>query len=313
MYEIHDRNILQELSPWLRRTNWMTRFDGKNMKVLHDLLTEPKRNPQNPDKLRLVWESVDRVIDRCWEGAKDCSNRDWKLILHWLASANKTEHNSTPFSIHMERSTRKGYIKYWQQFMMFVLRGMNDPDQQYGIEYTDDQLAALDAIKKELDEEDVSNDDLDRKVSDASLLFIKHYTFIKQRSALLYFTGVIGYHLGWKRWRNQDSYTPILAGIQWIMRVFMLESAIPQNDRDNWFELYQDDPLQRFNTNHHEYLVEGKAYPYHQIHTLLNYGMKASINVTSRSRIDWSSDRKILYLDGRPLIMTVWKRSPPFF
>jgi len=55
MYEIHDRNILQELSPWLRRTNWMTRFDGKNMKVLHELLKEPKRNSQNPnDKLHLV-------------------------------------------------------------------------------------------------------------------------------------------------------------------------------------------------------------------------------------------------------------------
>jgi len=63
MYEIHDRNILQELSSWLRRTNWMTRFNGKNMKVLHDLLMEPKRNPQNQDDgLRLVWESVARVI-----------------------------------------------------------------------------------------------------------------------------------------------------------------------------------------------------------------------------------------------------------
>jgi len=82
MYEIHDRNILQELSPWLRRTNWMTRFDGKNMKVLHDLLVEPKRNAENSDdRLRLVWESVARVIDGCWESAKDCSSRDWKLSI----------------------------------------------------------------------------------------------------------------------------------------------------------------------------------------------------------------------------------------
>src|SRR5208337_1643282 len=103
MYEIHDRNILQELSPWLRCTNWMTRFDGKDMKVLHDLLTKPKRNPQNPDdRLYLVWESVARVIEQCWESARDCSSRDWKLILHWLASASKTEHNPTPFSIYTE-------------------------------------------------------------------------------------------------------------------------------------------------------------------------------------------------------------------
>jgi hypothetical protein len=314
MYEIHDRNILQELSPWLRRTDWMTRFDGKDMKVLHDLLTEPKRNPRNPDdRLYLIWESVARVIGQCWESVRDCSNRDWKLILHWLASASKTEHNPTPFSIHMERSTRKVYIEYWQKFMMFVLRGMNDPDQQYGIEYTDGQMIALREIKKELDKEDVSNDDLDRKVSAASLLFIEHRNFIKQRSALLYFTGVIGYHVGWKRWRSPDIYTPILAGIQWVMRVMVLESAIPREERDNWFELHEDDPLQCFNTSHHKYLVEGEPYPYDQIHTLLNYGMKASINVTSRSRIDWSPDRKTLYLDGKPLKMKAWKRSSPFF
>ena len=82
MYEIHDRNILQELSPWLRRINWMTRFDGKDMKVLHDLLTEPKRNGPDPDRLWPVWKSVARVIEECWESARDCSNRDWKLILH---------------------------------------------------------------------------------------------------------------------------------------------------------------------------------------------------------------------------------------
>ena len=55
MYEIHDRNIPQESTPWLDRTGWIRRFDGKNMKVLHDLLEQPKSNPQNSeDKLRLV-------------------------------------------------------------------------------------------------------------------------------------------------------------------------------------------------------------------------------------------------------------------
>jgi hypothetical protein len=192
--------------------------------------------------------------------------------------------------------------------MIFVLRGMNDASQEYGIEYTESQLGALGEIKKELEKEDVSNEELDRKVLAASLLFIKHSNFVKQRSALLYFTDVIGYHLGWKRWRGLDDYTQILAGIQWVMRMVVLESAIPKDERDNWFELHEDDPLQCFNSSHHKYLVEGEAYPYDQIHTLLNYGMKASINVTTRSRVSWSNDRKILYLDGRPLKMKAWKR-----
>ena len=74
MYEIHNRNILQELSPWLRQTTWMSWFDGKDMKVLHDLLSEPKRNAQNPDdRLRLVWESVACILEECWESAQDSS------------------------------------------------------------------------------------------------------------------------------------------------------------------------------------------------------------------------------------------------
>ena len=196
--------------------------------------------------------------------------------------------------------------------MVFVLRRMNDPNGQYGIEYTACQLVALQDIKKELNEE-VSNDRLNQKVAAASLLFIKHCSFIKQQSALLYFAGVIGYHLGWKRWKGPDTYTLILAGIQWVMRVVILESAIPKDQCDNWLELHKDDPLQCFNSDHHKYLVEGEAYPYDQIHTLLNYRLKASINVTSRSQIDWSPDRKILYLDGKPLKMKAWKRLDPVF
>jgi hypothetical protein len=192
--------------------------------------------------------------------------------------------------------------------MIFVLRGMNDINGQYGIEYTAEQLAALEDIKTELVEEEVSNDKLDQKVSTASVLFIEHRCFVKQRSALLYFAGVIGYHLGWKRWKNSDTYTPILAGIQWVMRLLILESAIPKDQRDSWFEAHVDDPLQCFKLSHDKYLVEGEAYPYDQIHTLLNYGLKASVNVTSRSRVDWSPDRKILYLDGKPLKMKAWKR-----
>src|SRR5271169_6311783 len=65
MCEIHDRGILEELTPWMRRTGWIARFDGRNMKMLNDLLSEPKRNSQDPDKLRFVWESVERIMRQC--------------------------------------------------------------------------------------------------------------------------------------------------------------------------------------------------------------------------------------------------------
>jgi hypothetical protein len=71
------------------------------------------------------------------------------------------------------------------------------------------------------------------------------------------------------------------------------------------------DPLKDFKEVRDRYLVEDEACPYDWIHKLLNYGLKASINIRTRSRINWSADDKIVFLDGRPLKMNDWKRSTP--
>lgn len=43
--------------------------------------------------------------------------------------------------------------------------------------------------------------------------------------------------------------------------------------------------------------------PFGYIHRLLNYGIAAAKNATTRSRIRWSADNKTLYFDGRQLLM----------
>ena len=306
MYEIHDRNIPQELNPWLGRTGWIERFDGKDMKVLHDLLEQPKSNPQSlEDKLRLVWNSVARLIEKCWMGVRDLANRNWRLVLYWLNSAKKDEQNQSPFKVYMNKKTRVSYGAYWQQFMMFVLRGLQNAEQ-YGIEYTANQLAALRELMAELEKEP-SEKEVDKLVLKASVLLIQHEDFEKERSALLYYTGVMGYHIGWKRWRGPGEYTNMLAGLQWVMRILIVESALPSEERDNWRILHQDNPLSCFKDSH-IYLVEGEPYPYDEIHKLLNYGMKSSNNGQSRSRMSWSPDGKYILFDGRPLWMSAWKK-----
>ena len=306
MYEIHDRNIPQESTLWLNRTGWIRRFDGKNMKVLHDLLEQPKSNPQNSeDKLRLVWTSVLRIIEKCWAGVRDLEDRNWRLILYWLNSAKKDAQNQSPFKTHMNKKTRISYGAYWQQFMMFVLRGLENPED-YGIEYTEDQLTTLTDLMRELRKEEPSEEKIDKLVLKASVLFIQHYDFGKKRSALLYYTGIIGYHIGWKRWRGPGEYTNILAGLQWVIRIFILESTLPTEERDDWDMLHENNPLSHFKRSQ-IYLVEEEPYPYDEIHKLLNYGMKASKNEQSRSRMSWSPDGKYLLFDGRPLFMSAWK------
>src|SRR5208337_2778229 len=77
MYEIHDQGILEELTPWMRRTGWIGRFDGRNMKVLNDLPTRFPHytirimkfvwapiSPNHNHTIRIMWELPIRII---WE------------------------------------------------------------------------------------------------------------------------------------------------------------------------------------------------------------------------------------------------------
>lgn len=101
-------------------------------------------------------------------------------------------------------------------------------------------------------------------------------------------------------------YTQILAGLQFCIRVIVLEHALPQNQRDN-FSTTGRNPLERFQAFHRLYLVEGKEYPFNYIHKLLNYGWEASKNSTTRSRLRWSPDNTTLHYDGYDLVMSEWK------
>jgi hypothetical protein len=61
--------LMVDLTPWLRRTNWLRTFKGKVMDTLVDLVHLPG---QDEPKLQLVSESVQRVItDRCVNSVTD--------------------------------------------------------------------------------------------------------------------------------------------------------------------------------------------------------------------------------------------------
>jgi len=48
--------------------------------------------------------------------------------------------------------------------------------------------------------------------------------------------------------------------------MLILESAIPQAERDRWDEIHKKDPLREFHDSHDKYLVAGEPYPYDEIH-----------------------------------------------
>ena len=195
------------LTPWLRRTGWTKTFEGRDMKELVDLARKPKDGEPG---LLLIWNAIERVVQKCFDGVKDCWNRGWGLILFWLMSTKRSEDSSKPFRMHFKDGTVSRYASYWQQFFMFCLRSLEDPNK-YGVEFRGTQLNGLNELQVMVDLEQPSNDELDKKVMsitnntdelilELSINFIKHADYVKERSVLLYFLGTLGYDSINKQW-----------------------------------------------------------------------------------------------------------------
>ena len=157
----------------------------------------------------------------------------------------------------------------------------------------------------ELDQEDAIA--LDVKMMSMFTSLIKQSEW-QTRSPVRYFCGVLGYNLGSSQWRLPVHYTPILAGVQYCIRVIMLEHALPQDERRDYWKNNRKDPLERFREIRDEWLVAGKPSPFRYVHSLMNYGMGSAKNSGGRDRARWSADNKRLYFDGRVLEMCRWKK-----
>ena len=52
----------------------------------------------------------------------------------------------------------------------------------------------------------------------------------------------MGYKLSESRWKRPADYTPILAALQFCIRVISLEHSLPQDTRDNYVYNEQSTP-----------------------------------------------------------------------
>ena len=228
------------LNPWLRRTEWTLRFKGKNMKEL----IEQTLKPEDSDWCYVVWNGVKKMIEKSYEGVLDCHMRGWAMISFWLASAKKQESSNRPFKHYYVESTVARYIEFWQKYIVFCLRTMDDPE--YGVEFTAEQKDILEHFRADVNLNELTDEDIVARLLNLSMALIKHCDYKRQRSSLIYFTGVLGYNVEGKHWRQAVDYTGILAGLQWCIRVISLEGILHTEDRD----VLQDnevDIMQRYN------------------------------------------------------------------
>ena len=298
---IKDSTSLVTKSPWLRRTRWEEMFTGKDMKALNQLALSPG---QRDTRELYIWSSVERILRECFSAVLDCHTRGWDLVLFWLASVDKNKEDTKPFRTHMDPKAMKRYIGHWQGYIMFCFRAVTtDPN----VEFTQRQTECLYELLSMVELDNVTDKSIiDGKVRQLSTLLIQHSDYTAERSSLIYYCGVLGFNVEFKQWRQPQDYTNILAGIQWCVRVVMLEYSLPCIRRDELTQTPDANPVEIFRAIRDKWLVDGEATPFGYIHRLLNYGIAASRNATTRSRIRWAADDKTLYFDGRALKLSTW-------
>ena len=145
-----------------------------------------------------------------------------------------------------------------------------------------------------------------------SVSLIEHSDFKPETSAIKYFCDVMGYNLSEHRWKQPGEYTNFLAGIQFGIRVLLLESCLPTRERNDYkyrteHEKTGETPLLRFRKFHREWLVMAKACPFTWVHDLMNYGISAFINERGKATVDFSDDGKWVQIHGHPFEISMYK------
>src|SRR2546423_5379554 len=250
--EVQDTTSLVTKTPWLRYNRWEKKFAGQDMKELHALTDLPKVTAIEES---IIFTTVDKVLHACWEGYHDCVNREWDLLPFWLSLVHRDKEETKPFRSYIAPYTLTRYIGYWQSYIVLCYRMFMKADER--LQFTRAQRALL--IKIQALMTDYAEDDnvaLYELLFKFSVSLICHSDYAKETSSLIYYVGVRGYNVDYKQWRQPQDYTTILAGIQFCMRIIMLEHALPITSRDGFTEDSIETPVDKF-CKVREWLIDG--------------------------------------------------------
>jgi len=96
-------------------------------------------------------------------------------------------------------------------------------EEECEIQFLPDQEEILSELREIAESNEEDEEMMDSKLLKVNALLIMHSDYALRKSALVHFFGVLGYDVRTKRWREPNTYTLILAGVQFCMRVLMLE------------------------------------------------------------------------------------------
>ena len=321
--EVKERRLLLsqqppaiELDPWLRYTGW----NAVLLQSKHNLVktAEFTRMPDAEEvQLVQVLQAWSRILERCLDTLTAVDHKD---VLKWWQSPKNEVASQHPFELPQNASTLDKYSRRWQSFLCYVMRTVPkeswEDESETGVKYTERQWNRVQELRTLLDQRPgavaVAVAEDDHKLDTAVMGLIQ--SIVTQdtsrvplyESPLMHFLAVCGIDPVTRSFRTSFVYTPILAQVLWILRLVLLEIALPLQA---WPELELYDLPQarsvarRVHTIREKHLCEGSFSPASSILTQLALGKALNKLHRSPSNIYWSDDRKIVYYDGKGVTM----------
>ena len=239
---VQDNTSLVTKTPWLRYNRWDKKFAGQDMNELHKLTGIP---PATAIEEKVISDAMERILSACWAGYHDCLAREWDLLPFWLRSVMLDKEDTKPFRSYIAPYTLSRYIGYWQGYILLCYRMYELQDER--LKFTRTQFQNLIKVRTLMNQyaEDQA-EELENALFNLSVSLICHSDYAKEPSSLIYYTGIRGYNVEYKQWRKPQDYTTILAGIQFCMRIIMLEHALPMASRDEFTEYSSLTPVMKF-------------------------------------------------------------------
>ena len=303
-YGFQHHNTLQPTpglpdTPWLLRTDWSNHFFGRDLFDLANQTDHPGWQDENETKL--LFTVVVDAAESYFNHASTVAQGSSHALRRWARSISATECSPAPFRFVQTLATFKRYARYWTRLLCYLCRSLLPNAASQGLlKLNLRQSTALNKVIFRAEEcvhgYRSSTNKLQQSIHKLFLTLIEqNLPSSSFDSPLLHFVGCLGIDKQWGSFRQPGTFTPILAGFVYCIRIIAIYETY-QIDRTS----IDNQVLSTFRDFHRLYLTSNSEYPFGDIINLLGYGIKCCSDI-SNPIIQWSPDCDSVHYHGKQL------------
>ena len=284
---------------WLSRTGWTHHFEGHDLHLLALQTELPGKQDEND--MDHLFRSIVNAAQEYFARAASVSSSSSHAILRWTRSVTVTDCSPTPFRFVQSPATYQRYTRYWARLLCFLCRSyLPDSASHDLLILNKNQLLCRERLIIEAENYvssgEESNERLQQSIHQLFLSLIGQYLpESKFESPIIHFLACMGIDINSGTLRLPRTYTPILAGFVYCMRIIVLYEAHEQARQTGTRDI-----LIIFKTMQAQWLTAASEFPFGDILNLLGYGQKCCQEV-KKSVIHWTSDAETLVYRGQQL------------